>query len=58
MVPVAKGYWHAYTPLAYANWEQGRRKPEGSARIPLRIVAEHPEAVLDVVSRSGSRRRA
>ena len=31
------------------NWEQGRRKPEGSARILLRIVAKHPEAVLDVV---------
>jgi putative transcriptional regulator len=37
------------------NWEQGRRKPEGSARILLRIVARHPEAVLDVVS---SRKRA
>jgi putative transcriptional regulator len=36
------------------NWEQGRRKPEGSARILLRIVARHPEAVLDVVS-SGKR---
>ena len=36
------------------NWEQGRRKPEGSARILLRIVAKHPEAVLDVVS-SGRR---
>jgi putative transcriptional regulator len=36
------------------NWEQGRRKPEGSARILLRIVAKHPEAVLDVVS-SGKR---
>jgi len=40
------------------NWEQGRRKPEGSARILLRIVAEHPEAVLDVVRTTGSRRRA
>jgi putative transcriptional regulator len=40
------------------NWEQGRRKPEGSARILLRIVARHPEAVLDVVRTAGSRRRA
>jgi putative transcriptional regulator len=32
------------------NWEQGRRQPEGSARILLRVVARHPEAVLDVVS--------
>jgi len=40
------------------NWEQGRRKPEGSARILLRIVAKHPEAVLDVVSKASSGRRA
>jgi putative transcriptional regulator len=40
------------------NWEQGRRRPEGSARILLRIVAKHPEAVLDVVRTRGSRRRA
>ena len=33
------------------NWEQGRRKPEGSARVLLQVVAKHPEAVLDVVSR-------
>jgi putative transcriptional regulator len=31
------------------NWEQGRRKPEGSARVLLQVVARHPEAVLDVV---------
>jgi len=31
------------------NWEQGRRKPEGSARVLLRVVARHPEAVLDAV---------
>jgi putative transcriptional regulator len=40
------------------NWEQGRRKPEGSARILLRIVAKHPEAVLDVVRTTATRRRA
>lgn len=38
------------------NWEQGRRKPEGSARILLRVVAKHPEAVLDAVRSGGSRR--
>jgi putative transcriptional regulator len=37
------------SPATLRNWEQGRRKPEGSARILLRIVAKHPEAVLDVV---------
>jgi putative transcriptional regulator len=31
------------------NWEQGRRKPEGPARVLLQIAAKHPEAVWDVV---------
>src|SRR3954451_10405892 len=31
------------------NWEQGRRKPEGPARVLLQVVARHPEAVWDVV---------
>lgn len=30
------------------NWEQGRRKPDGPARVLLRIAAKHPEAVLDI----------
>ena len=46
------------SPGTLRNWEQGRRKPEGSARILLRIVARHPEAVLDVVSKSSSNRRS
>ena len=31
------------------NWEQGRRVPEGPARVLLHVVAKHPEAVLDIV---------
>ena len=31
------------------NWEQGRRTPEGSARILLQVAARHPDAVWDVV---------
>ena len=31
------------------NWEQGRRKPEGSARVLIEVVAKHPNAVLDAV---------
>lgn len=31
------------------NWEQGRRKPEGPARILLRVAATHPQAILDAV---------
>jgi putative transcriptional regulator len=31
------------------NWEQGRRVPEGPARVLLHVAAKHPEAVLDAV---------
>ena len=31
------------------NWEQGRRKPEGPARVLLRVAEKHPEAILDSV---------
>jgi len=31
------------------NWEQGRRVPEGPARVLLHVAAKHPEVVLDVV---------
>ena len=44
------------SPATLRNWEQGRRKPEGSARVLLRVVARHPEAVLEVVSGSSSPR--
>lgn len=31
------------------NWEQGRRKPEGAARVLLCVAAKYPKAVLDTV---------
>lgn len=31
------------------NWEQGRREPEGAARVLLQIAAKHPEIIWDVV---------
>lgn len=31
------------------NWEQGRRKPEGPARVLLRVAATHPEALTDII---------
>lgn len=34
------------------NWEQGRRKPEGAARILLLVAAKYPETVLEVVHQS------
>ena len=35
------------------NWEQGRRKPEGAARVLLRVADRHPEAILDAVYKAG-----
>jgi putative transcriptional regulator len=40
------------------NWEQGRRKPEGPARVLLRVAATHPDALLDIISNKRSRKQA
>ena len=31
------------------NWEQGRRQPDGPAKILLNVAAKHPDAVFDTV---------
>lgn len=31
------------------NWEQGRRAPEGAARVLLQVASKHPEAIWDIV---------
>lgn len=31
------------------NWEQGRRVPEGPARVLLQVAAKHPRAVWNVI---------
>ncbi len=31
------------------NWEQGRRSPQGPARVLLQVASKHPDAVWDVV---------
>jgi putative transcriptional regulator len=31
------------------NWEQGRRQPQGAARVLLQVAAKHPKAVADVI---------
>jgi len=31
------------------NWEQGRREPEGAARVLLQVAAKHPDLIWDVV---------
>jgi len=37
------------------NWEQGRRSPEGPARVLLMVAARNPQAVLDAVQASKPR---
>lgn len=32
------------------NWEQGRRRPEGPARVLLNVIRKNPKAVLGTVS--------
>ncbi|MGH7600982.1 MAG: NadS family protein [bacterium] len=38
------------------NWEQGRRQPEGAARVLLLVAAKHPEAILDTIHPRGQKR--
>jgi putative transcriptional regulator len=35
----------------YQNWEQGRREPDGPAKVLLRVASVHPEALLDTIKR-------
>ncbi|MGP8243890.1 MAG: helix-turn-helix domain-containing protein [Bryobacteraceae bacterium] len=35
------------------NWEQGRTRPDGPARVLLAVIARHPEAVEDALRRVG-----
>jgi putative transcriptional regulator len=39
------------------NWEQGRREPEGPAKVLLRVAALHPEALLSAAARPSPRTR-
>jgi putative transcriptional regulator len=38
-----------FSAASVRNWEQGRTRPEGPARILLAVIARHPEAVEDVL---------
>ena len=40
------------------NWEQGRRRPEGPARVLLNVIDRKPEAVREALGVGPSRRRA
>jgi putative transcriptional regulator len=32
------------------NWEQGRRKPTGPAKVLLKVAARHPQIILETVA--------
>ncbi len=38
------------------NWEQKRRRPEGPAKVLLRVAAAHPEALLSVTKKGPAQR--
>jgi putative transcriptional regulator len=41
-----------FTPATLRNWEQGRTRPEGPARVLLAVIAHHPDAVEDALRRA------
>ena len=38
---------YGFQPATLRNWEQGRTRPDGPARVLLAVLARHPEAVED-----------
>src|SRR5436190_19432092 len=42
-----------FQPATLKNWEQGRTRPDGPARVLLAVIARHPEAVEDVLQKAG-----
>ena len=41
-----------FQPATLRNWEQGRTRPDGPARVLLAVIARHPEAVEDALENS------
>ena len=39
------------SPRTLQNWEQGHRRPEGTARALLRVAEAHPQAVWEALHR-------
>jgi putative transcriptional regulator len=39
-----------FAPASVRNWEQGRRQPEGPARVLLAVIERHPKAVESVLT--------
>jgi putative transcriptional regulator len=42
-----------FQPATLRNWEQGRTRPDGPARVLLAVIARHPEAVEDALRKAG-----
>ena len=38
-----------FQPATLRNWEQGRTRPDGPARVLLTVIARHPDAVEDAL---------
>lgn len=43
---------YGFSPASVRNWEQGRRRPDGSARILLAVIDRYPQAVEKVLRRT------
>jgi putative transcriptional regulator len=41
-----------FQPSTLRNWEQGRTRPDGPARVLLAVIARHPEAVEDALRKA------
>lgn len=41
-----------FHPATLKNWEQGRTRPDGPARVLLAVIARHPEAVEDALRKA------
>jgi putative transcriptional regulator len=44
-----------FSTASVRNWEQGRRRPEGAARLLLAVIDRHPEIVEEVLHATTSR---
>jgi putative transcriptional regulator len=42
-----------FQPGTLKNWEQGRTRPDGPARVLLAVIARHPDAVEDALRKAG-----
>ena len=43
---------YGFAPATLRNWEQGRTRPDGPARVLLAVIDRHPEAVEDALRKA------